>query len=434
MIFVQGIVLASHAYLLVATPFRALDPTWEEQSAIAGRNTIATLWRITLPVLKPALLGAAIFFFIISLETFDIPVTLGLTAHVKVLSTSIYWATYPETGQLADYGLASALSMVLLLATLCLLQLYQRQTRDVKQFVTITGRGYRPRRIELGPWRLPLFLMAILFIVIAVILPVFMLVWRSLLYFYMYPSPAAFARLNLDAYRAVFADRQIAGAVYNTLVMALSSGVVCVGLAALIAWLTVRAPVPRFYRDALRNLAFLPQAMPTIVIGLALIFIYIWLPVSIYGTIWIIALAMITRFLAYTTATMIAAQLQVSTDLDEASEISGAGRFRTYRRIIMPLIAPTMFSCLLWVFIHSIRELGMALMLYSARSEVLSTKVWLLWEEGRVADVCAVGVLTVVALIMLLALPWIIRRVHHLSKFMLPQLRLAEPRLGARAS
>ena len=149
-------------------------------------------------------------------------------------------------------------------------------------------------------------------------------------------------------------------------------------------------------------------------VGLALIFIYLWLPIPVYGTLWIIGLAMMTRFLAYSAGTLIAAQMQISTELEEASQIAGAGRVRTYLQIVLPLIFPAMVAAFLWVLIHIVRELGLSLMLYTLQSQVLSTKIWLLWENGRVADACATGVLTVVALLALLALPLIAGRMREL--------------------
>jgi iron(III) transport system permease protein len=176
-------------------------------------------------------------------------------------------------------------------------------------------------------------------------------------------------------------------------------------LAAATAWQVVRGVVGAQWRRRLNTLAFFPQSLPSIVVGLALIFIYLWLPIPVYGTLWIIGLAMTTRFLAYSAGTLIAAQMQISTELEEASQIAGAGRMRTYLQIVLPLIFPAMVAAFLWVLIHIVRELGLSLMLYTLQSQVLSTKIWLLWENGRVADACATGVLTVVALLALLALP-----------------------------
>jgi iron(III) transport system permease protein len=250
-----------------------------------------------------------------------------------------------------------------------------------------------------------MFLFACAFVAFAVALPLFMLIWRSLLRFYMYPSMRAFGFVNLSAYRAMFSDPDAPMVLKNTGLVALCSGLAITCLAAAVAWQVVRGNAKPAWRRALNMLAFAPQAFPGVVIGLALIFLYLWLPIPIYGTIWILVVAMITKYLAYSSGTMIAAQMQVAGELEESSRIAGAGGLATYWRIVVPLLAPALGACLLWVIIHVVRELGLALMLYSLQSQVLSTKIWLLWENGRVADACATGVLTVGALLVLLAIP-----------------------------
>jgi iron(III) transport system permease protein len=326
-----------------------------------------------------------------------------------VVSTHIYWSARPETGRLPDYGTASALSMLLVVTAFLLIHIYQRQVRRAERFVTVTGRGYRPRRVGLGRWQAPIFVLALLFVLIAVALPLFMLVWRSLLRVYVYPSGAALALLNLNAYRAVLGDPDVPLVLANTGIVAFGAAAVVCGLAAAVAWQVVRGTVRARWRRLLGSLAFAPQAFPSIVIGLGLIFTYLWIPLPIYGTVAILLIAMVTKYLAFASGTMVAAQMQIARELEEASLIAGAGRWRTYRRVVAPLLAPALAACWLWVVIHVVRELGLALMLYSLSSQVLSTKIWLLWENGRVADACATGVLTVAALVVLLALTGIWR-------------------------
>jgi iron(III) transport system permease protein len=416
MVFIQGVSLASHAYLLVAVAFRTLDGSWEEQSFIAGRGKFATLRLVTVPMLRPALLAAALFFTVVAIESFDIPVTLGMTSHINVISTQIYWVTHPEGGQLPEYGRASALAVWLVLLALVLIHFYHRRTRDVKRFVTITGRGYRPRRLPLGKWRLTICLLAFAFVVVTVALPVFVLVWRSLLRFYVAPSFAALNILNLDAYRRIFNDSDFPPVLWNTVCVALGAAVLCTVIAAGVAWQVVRGQVSPQWRRRLHTLAFFPQAFPSVVIGLSLVFLYLWLPIPIYGTLWIIGLAMVTKYLAYASGSIIAAQMQLSTELEEASRIAGASIGRTYFKIVCPLMMPALLASALWILIHVVRELGLSLMLYSLQSQVLSTKIWLLWENGRVADACATGVLTVVALLCLLSIPGAVRFIRELRK------------------
>ena len=412
MIFVQGVSLASHAYLLVAAAFRMLHSTWEEQSAVCGKRTRSTLFRVTLPVLKPALSAATFFYLVVAMETFDIPLTLGLTAHINVISTQIYVLIFPDTGEPANYGLASAFSALLLLIAFVLMAIYSRQIRHAASFVTITGRGYKPRRIGLGAWRLPISILCFAYIAVAVGLPLFILIWRSLLPFYMAPSAQAFKLVNLSAYYHVFENAELGLALRNTFIISLAAGFGTVLLAAAIAWFSTRSPFSAAARRTLHWLAFIPQAMPGVVIALAMILIYLRIPVPIYGTVWIIALAMTTKYLAFNTATMVASQMQISRDLEDASSIAGARPLRTYFRIVGPLIAPALANCFLWVVIHVVRDLGMSLMLYSNQSQTVSTQLWSLWTFSRVDQVCAIGTITTVALVFVLALIGLVARLR----------------------
>ena len=154
MCFVQGLRLVPSAYLMIAASFRAMDPSLEEQSAMAGRGVGQTTLRITLPIMRPALLAMLIYYIIVVIESFDIPGLLGFTARIRVLSTAIYWATHSEVG-LPDYGLASALGALVLAVALLLMWAYQRLTAHQERFATITGKGYRPRQVNLGAWTAP---------------------------------------------------------------------------------------------------------------------------------------------------------------------------------------------------------------------------------------------------------------------------------------
>src|ERR1044071_3851142 len=339
MCFVQGLRLVPSAYLMIAASFRAMDPSLEEQSAMAGRNGARTTLRITLPIMRPALLAALIYFIIVVIESFDIPGLLGFTARIRVLSTAIYWATHSEVG-LPDYGLASALGAIILGIALLLMWGYHRLTAHQERFATITGKGYRPRQVNLGRWKMPATAFCAAYIFIAVLLPFLMLLWTSVQPFYAPPSADSLARVTFDGYFNIWSDGSVARALRNTIILALVASVATLFLAILVSWFVVR----RGRRgDAagkyLATVSFLPQCVPSIVIGLAFIFVYVRFPVPIYGTLWIIALAMTTRYLAYSSRATTAALVQVHGELEEASQMAGAPWLRTLRRVTVPLLA-----------------------------------------------------------------------------------------------
>jgi iron(III) transport system permease protein len=395
MCFVQGLRLVPSAYLMIAASFRAMDPSLEEQSAMAGRNIAQTTMRVTLPIMRPALLAALIYFIIVVIESFDIPGLLGFTARIRVLSTAIYWATHSEVG-LPDYGLASALGTIILVAALLLMWLYQRLTANQERFATITGKGYRPRQVRLGKWTAPAALFCLLYVLIAVLLPFLMLLWTSVQPFYAPPSAESLARASFEGYTNIWRDGSIVRALWNTILLALVTSAATVVLAMLVGWFVVRRRSKgRGFSNYLATVSFLPQCVPSIVIGLALIFVYVRFPIPIYGTLWIIALAMTTRYLAYSSRATTAALMQVHGELEEASQMSGAPWTRTLHQITMPLLAPAMINVFFWVAVHAMQELSMALMLYNPDTAVVSTMIWSMWQNGKTADAAVLGVILI---------------------------------------
>jgi len=395
MCFVQGLRLVPSAYLMIAASFRAMDPSLEEQSAMAGRNIAQTTMRVTLPIMRPALLAALIYFIIVVIESFDIPGLLGFTARIRVLSTAIYWATHSEVG-LPDYGLASALGAIILAAALLLMWGYQRLTAHQERFATITGKGYRPRQVNLGRWTAPAMTFCVVYIFVAVLLPFLMLLWTSVQPFYATPSADSFARVTFEGYTKIWQDGSVVRALWNTLALALVTSMATILLAVLVSWFVVRrdrrADAAAKY---LATVSFLPQCVPSIVIGLAFIFVYVRFPIPIYGTLWIIALAMTTRYLAYSSRATTAALMQVHGELEEASQMAGAPWLRTLRRITLPLLAPAIINVFLWVAVHAMQELSMALMLYNPNTVVVSTMIWSMWQNGRTADAAVLGVVLI---------------------------------------
>ncbi|MDP2602570.1 MAG: iron ABC transporter permease [Deltaproteobacteria bacterium] len=402
MCFVQGLRLVPSAFLMIAASFRAMDPSLEEQSAMAGRGAAQTTLRITLPIMRPALLAMLIYYIIVVIESFDIPGLLGFTARIRVLSTAIYWATHSEVG-LPDYGLASALGATVLAVALLLMWLYQRLTAHQERFATITGKGYRPRQVRLGAWTAPATALCVFYVALAVVLPFLMLLWTSVQPFYAIPSADSFARVSLEGYANIWRDGSIVRALWNTTVLALVTPVATILLAVLVSWFVVRR---RKAADGLSHylatVSFLPQCVPSIVIGLAFIFVYVRFPIPIYGTLWIIALAMTTRYLAYSSRTMTSALMQVHGELEEASQMARAPWARTLRRITIPLLAPAMINVFLWVAVHAMQELSMALMLYNPDTVVVSTMIWSMWQNGKTADAAVLGVILILLSALLL--------------------------------
>jgi iron(III) transport system permease protein len=236
----------------------------------------------------------------------------------------------------------------------------------------------------------------VIYVFFAVLLPFVMLLWTSVQPFYSLPSAESFARMSLDGYVKIWRESSILRALWNTTVLALVTSAATMVLAVLVSWFVVRrrgntGGVAHY----LATVSFLPQCVPSIVIGLAFIFVYVRFPLPIYGTLWIIALAMTTRYLAYSSRATTSALMQVHGELEEASQMAGAPWVRTLRRITVPLLAPAMINVFLWVAVHAMQELSMALMLYNPDTVVVSTMIWSMWQNGRTADAAVLGVILI---------------------------------------
>lgn len=388
----QGIAMVPSCFLMMSGTFRQMDPTLEDAALVCGSPWRQIAFRITLPLLFPAILAAAVYFFVFAIEAFEIPGVIGLSAGISVLSSRIYWATHPGGG-LPEYGYVSALATPLVLSSICLMYFYNRVTRASEKFATVTPRGYRPRLIDLGRFRWIPTVLALLYLMITIILPVGVLLWGSLFPYWVNPSIIAVSNASFDAYQGTIKYPGVARALFNTAVVTVISATATMFLAGLLSWISVRTNWKG--RRLLDVLAFLPHSIPGIVIGLALIFTYLTLPVPIYGTVWIIVIACTTRYLAYASRTMNAAQIQISKELEEAATASGASIPQMLWTIVLPLLAVSFRNGWLWVAMHAARELSASVMLYGPGSVVLSTILWSMWQNGKLSETCVLGVILV---------------------------------------
>jgi iron(III) transport system permease protein len=410
MMLVSGVAMVPSVYLMLAGAFRNMDPALEESSAMSGATMRRTFARITLPLMRPAVLAAAAYFLIVMVEAFEIPALLGNTAGIHVFSTQVYQATHPGTG-LPDYGLASGYGMVLLALAGVLILGYQRIVAGSERFAVIGAKGYRPRTIDLGRWRWAALGAAILYLFWALVLPLLILVWASLLDFYSPPGMDAVHRLSLANYVKLAHYPNLDVALKNTLVAGVVAALATMLLASVSSWMAVRG---QFQLHGLPDaLTFLTLGVPSIVLGLALIFLYLTVPIPIYGTVWILIVAYVTRFLSYGSRIMVSAQVQLQRELEEAGRMSGAAWLQVFRRIVLVLLLPPFVNGLVWVGIHVVRDVSLALMLYSHGNDMLSVVIWNAWtERSEIGVACAFGVLLIAfsAIIMLVGRGYIMRR------------------------
>lgn len=399
MIFVEGIRMVPTIFLMISGSFRSMDPSLEEASRVAGKSNWVTTIRITLPLMWPAIMAALLYYLIVAMEVFEVPGVLGLTAGIHVFSTRIYWAVNPSIGGLPDYGLASTLGLLLIAISVVLIWLYYRTTKKTYRFVTVTGKGFRPQRVRLGRWKYAARLLCAFYFAVALALPLFILLWTSLHKFYLPPSWAGLMNMTVDSYLELVRYPAVWKALINTILLALLTGTATMAISFFVAWFLVRSRSG--LTRTLDTVSFLPHALPTIVLALAVMLLYLSFRNPFYGTIVIISIALTTRYLAYGSRTMAAGILQIHPELEEASRVAGVSWLRTYGYIVLPLAAPAFINGWIWVAIHAARELSADLMLFTPSSVVISTKVWLMWEGGKESTASALAVILILVLIIL---------------------------------
>jgi iron(III) transport system permease protein len=396
MVWAEAIHLYPLVFLLMAASFRNMDTSLEEAALTAGSSTFTTFWKVTLPLMRPAMFGVLLVMFIRGIEAFEVPALVGVPAKISVFTTKIFLAIHQFP---SDFGLAGAYAVTLLLISATGVLIYQRVTRKEERFATVTGKGYRPRVIDLGPWKYLTCATAFLIFLLAVIFPVFILLWSSFIPYYGIPSMELVAKLTLANYQYVLTYPLALTAFKNSLYLSVGSATLVMLLTSVIAWITVKSKLPG--RVFLDNMTFIPIAMPGIVLGVSLIWVYLTLPIPIYGTIWVLLLAYITKFMPYGIRASSASMIQINKELEEASLTSGGTWLQTFTKILLPLLMPGFVAGWIYISIISLRELSTSILLYSYNSTVLSIMAFDLWEGGQYTYVCALGVLMVLLLVVM---------------------------------
>jgi iron(III) transport system permease protein len=400
MILVEGLRLVPTAFLMLVPLLRSMDPTLEEAASMSGAPAISIMRRVTLRLMLPGILAVVIYQAMTALEVFEVPGILGLPGKTYVFSTRIYAALHTSMGT-PEYGVANALAIIYVAISIAAIHVYSRTIGRSERYAVISGKGYRPRLIDLGGWRWIGLSFCVLYLLLAIGIPFLVLAYMSFLPFLQVPSADAFRMMSWNNYAELWRNGRIGGVVYNTLILVLATSTLTVVTSFIISLAIVRS---RFWgRRLLDQLSFLPHAFPGIVLGLAFLWVFLQLDkigLSIYGGVWAISIAFTVSFMAYGTRAMNAALLQIHKDLEEAAQISGAGSWRVMWRVSLPLMLPSMVGLWIWAMLQAVRQAGTPLILYEgAENQVLSVFVWEMWDHGNSGAVAATGVMMIAVLL-----------------------------------
>jgi len=396
MIWVDGLHYSPMAFLLMSAAFRSMDPSLEESAMMSGANMLQVAGRITLRLAWPAAFATLLILFVRALESFEVPALLGMPVGIEVFTSSIYQAIHRYPSQV---GLASSYAVTLLCITSVGIYLQSRLSSQGNRYATVTGKGFRPRLIDLGRWRYLTAGLFVLYFLLIVVLPFLVLLWSSFQRFYSVPSAAALKHLTLEPYRFIITYPTLGESVWNSVVLSLSSATTIMLLTSVICWIVVKTRLPG--RWLLDNLASFPMVFPGLVLGLAIMIFYLNVNIGIYGTLWIMFIAYVTRFLPYGMRYNTASMMQIHKELEESATMSGASWTTAFWRVVLPLLKPGLMAGWIYIVIVSVRELSSSILLYSPGSEVVSITIWELWQNGQYVELSALGVMLIMALLLL---------------------------------
>lgn len=397
MVFVETLALVPSVYLILAGAFRNMDPALEEAAMTSGARWPRMITRIFIPMLAPALLAAAAYLLIVGSLVFDVPGTLGMPVGLFVVSSRIVYLATDQSGGISAYGQIAAIGVTFLVLLMALAWGYRRMTVQASRFVTVTGKGFRPRELKLGPLKGVALAFIALYFLLAVLAPLSLLLWTSLTPYLAPVSWEIVPKLGFDQHRALLDNTRMGQATWMSVWVSMLSATVVTVVALLVAWTVLRGKGRG--RNLIDTLSFLPLAIPGTMIGMALIYVYLTLSaVPVYGTPWILVIAYVTVYLSFTSRTASATMIQLHPELEEAARTSGATPAYAVRRIVLPLMLPALVGAWIWVVAHVMRELSTALLLQGDNNATVSVQLWSYWSGGEPNKAAAVGVWLVVAM------------------------------------
>jgi iron(III) transport system permease protein len=409
MIFVHAIGIIPSMWLILISVLRVMDPALEEAASAAGVSRLRSTLFVTVPLMAPGILAILILFTVAGLESLETPLALGRPAGVEVMATRVYDLLHLPTGAGFAFGPPAALGILGLILGAVGIGLYLYFTRRASRYVVITGKGYRPRRLKLGRWKFVALGSIALYLVLQVVLPFGMLLVTSFQRFYQPLTPGSTIAWTATNYLSMLDYRFFGQYFVNTLLVSVSAATVTMLFVSFFSWQIVRWPTP--LTRAVNVLAFMPLAIPGVISGLAFFLLFIGTP--LYGTLVLLVLAFVSRFLAYGTRLMHSAQVQIHKELEEVAVTAGVPYMRTFVLINLRLLMPAFVNGWLWVLTHTARDFTTPLMVASASSLLASNLIFGRYADGKFPESAAMMVVLVTFNVcaVVIGRRWIVRAV-----------------------
>lgn len=407
--WVEGLSLAPVAFIMTAAVFRAMDPSLEESAEMSGAKATTIARRVTLPLAWPGILAAGIYIFTIGFAAFDVPAIIGWSNRIFTFSTYMVTELAPDD-DLPHYGVAAALATFVIVLAGALSWWYGRLQGQAHRYQVVTGKGYRPRLVMLKGRKTIAWTFLATYFFLSKLLPFLLLVWASLLPFFQLPSAEAFAGISLAHYNAVPWELAFKG-FRNTAALVILTPTITLFCAVAFSWVVLRSRIPG--RGVFDFIAFLPHAIPNIIFGVAILLLALFVlrdVVPIFGTIWILLLVFVIARLSYATRMTNSTMIQIHKDIEESATMSGASTGTVLRRVVAPLLAPTLIYAWLWIALITFRELTLAVILTTGDNITLPVVVWSLWYSSGLGAAAALTLILMLMMLPVVGLYWWVAR------------------------
>ena len=389
--WVMALFEGSVAFVMIGAVMKSMDPAMEEASQVLGGGRIRTMLRITLPLVLPGVLGAAVFVFAEMLGSFSAALVLGLPNRFYVVTTAMYQlvSQYPPR-----FPTAAAMGVSLFAVMFTMVWIYRRIV-SAGTYVTITGKAFRPRAMDVGGLRWPFLGICIAYLAVAVILPVLTIAYASFQRLTTaFPRAANF---TLDNYRTALSLDAVRSALGNSLLLGVGTATIGVLLMGYLSWLIYRSRLPG--AGVIEYVLMFPQAVPRLVFAFGMLWAWLIFPLPIYGTLWLLLIAYLTVFLPLGLRTISGVILQIDRSLEESAQMCGASWGYRLRTVTMPLLKPGLIAAWLLLFIASVRELGASILLMGPKAKVITPAIVESWFSTSTELTAAMALLQTVAVV-----------------------------------
>lgn len=395
-IFVEVSYYFPFVFMQVVSALERMDPTLEESARIAGATQGYVIRKITLPLVLPAISSGAILILISSLSHFGVPSILGFSQNIFTLPTKIYQLVNRASGDFQGIREGAALSILLVFVVMIALMV-QNKMLKTGGYDIIRGKSMRPMLVHLRGAKIPLLILSIISLIIIVVVPLVMIFLVGLLKAYGLPlTPQNMTFANYK--KLLVGNMMVTDSIKNSLFLSITAGIICMFLGVMVAYVIIK--VQPKGKGLLEVISLLPYSIPGMVLAIGVILSWSGaLKINLYNTIWIILIAYIARYLAFSMKSASASLQQVHYSLEDAARSCGATHMESLKDVTLPLIRPAIISGFFLIFLPAMRELTTSVLLYGPYTRTLGVAIYSLKTDGNVVQASALASLTILLII-----------------------------------